>query len=90
MTDDKLLPFDLSAVRCKKLTVDFDGGTRSCDAGLLPLRETERQLGVYRRSGSDAGSEILDIDDTFCAAHRGGKQHAGGGHPAPGAHPEGR
>src|SRR5271167_2523441 len=32
--------------------------------------------------------EILDIDDTFCAAH-GGQQHTGRGHPSPGAHPEG-
>jgi hypothetical protein len=29
MTDDTLLPFDLPAVRRKKLTVDFDGGTHT-------------------------------------------------------------
>jgi transcriptional regulator with XRE-family HTH domain len=36
MTDDT--PFDLPAVCGKKLTVDFDGGNQSSDAGLL-LRE---------------------------------------------------
>lgn len=48
MTDDTPVPFDLPAVDCKKLTVDFDGGTQSSDAGLL-LREAERKLGVCRR-----------------------------------------
>jgi hypothetical protein len=33
------LPFELPAVRRKKLTVDFDGGNQSSDAGLLLLRE---------------------------------------------------
>jgi hypothetical protein len=32
----------------KKLTVDFDGGNQSSDAGLLLLREAERKLGVCR------------------------------------------
>ncbi len=49
MTDDTLLPFDLPAVRRKKLTVDFSGGNQSSDAGLLLLREAERKLGVCRR-----------------------------------------
>ncbi len=49
MTDDTPLPFDLPAVCRKKLTVDFDGGTQSSDAGLLLLREAERKLGVCRR-----------------------------------------
>src|ERR1700682_986654 len=49
MTDDTLLPFDLPAVRRKKLTVDFDGGNQSSDGGLLLLREAERRLGVCRR-----------------------------------------
>jgi hypothetical protein len=49
MTDNTLLPFDLPAVRRKKLTVDFTGGTQSSDAGLLLLREAERKLGVCRR-----------------------------------------
>jgi len=49
MTDDPLLPFDLPAVQGKKLTIDFDGGNQSSDAGLLLLREAERQTGVCRR-----------------------------------------
>jgi hypothetical protein len=49
MNIDTPLPFDLPAVRRKKLTVDFDGGNQSCDAGLLLLREAERRLGVCRR-----------------------------------------
>jgi hypothetical protein len=49
MTDDKLLPFDLSAVRRKKLTVDFEGGNQSSNGGLLLLRHSERKLGVCGR-----------------------------------------
>jgi hypothetical protein len=45
MTDDTPLPFDLSAVRRKKLTVDFGGGNQSSNGGLLLLRSAERQLG---------------------------------------------
>jgi hypothetical protein len=46
MNTDTRLPFDLPAVRRKKLTVDFNGGNQSSDAGLLLLREAERRLGV--------------------------------------------
>ena len=49
MTEDTLLPFGLPAVHRKKLTVDFEGGNQSSDAGLLLLREAERKLGVCRR-----------------------------------------
>jgi hypothetical protein len=49
MTDATLLPFDLSAVRRKKLTVDFDGGNQSSDGGLLLLRHAERKLGICKR-----------------------------------------
>jgi hypothetical protein len=49
MTGDTLLPFDLPAVHRKKLTVDFEGGNQSSDAGLLLLREAERKLGVCLR-----------------------------------------
>jgi hypothetical protein len=49
MTEDTPLPFDLPAVDRKKLTVDFNGGTQSSDAGLLLLREAERKLGVCQR-----------------------------------------
>src|ERR1700722_3575344 len=49
MTDDTPLPFDLSAVRRKKLTVDFGGGNQSSNGGLLLLRSAERKLGVCGR-----------------------------------------
>ena len=43
MTDDTLLPFDLPAVRRKKVTASFDGGLISSDGGLVLLREVEPQ-----------------------------------------------
>jgi hypothetical protein len=49
MTDATPLPFDLPSVRRKKLTVDFDGGNQSSDAGLLLLKHAERKLGVCGR-----------------------------------------
>src|SRR5499427_5642878 len=52
MTDDPLLPFDLPSVCRKKITVDFNGGTQSSNAGLLLLREKERTLGVCWRLAS--------------------------------------
>ena len=49
MTDATPLPFELPSVRRKKLTVDFDGGNQSSDAGLLLLGQSERKLGVCGR-----------------------------------------
>ena len=49
MTDDTPLPFDMSAVRRKKLTVDFGGGNQSSNGGLLLLRSAERKLGICGR-----------------------------------------
>lgn len=49
MTEATLLPFDLPAVRRKKLTVDFDGGNQSSNGGLLLLRQAERRIGICRR-----------------------------------------
>jgi hypothetical protein len=49
MTEATLLAFDLPAVRRKKLTVDFDGGSQSSDGGLLLLRAAERELGICAR-----------------------------------------
>jgi len=49
MTEDTPLPFDLSAVHRKKITVDFNGGNQSSNAGLLLLREAERKRGVCQR-----------------------------------------
>jgi len=61
MTDDTLLPLDLPAVSRRKLTVDFNGGNQSSDAGLLLLREAERKLGVCRRL-ADAMPDRRDPD----------------------------
>jgi DDE family transposase len=49
MTDATPLPFDLSAVRRKKLTADFGGGNQSSNGGLLLLKSAERKLGVCGR-----------------------------------------
>ena len=49
MIDATPLPFDLSAVQRKKLTVDFDGGNQSSDAGVLLLRAAEQKIGVVKR-----------------------------------------
>jgi hypothetical protein len=44
MRQDSLLPFELPAVARKKVSVAFDGGMLSSDAGVLLLRGVERQL----------------------------------------------
>ncbi len=49
MTDATRLAFDLPAVRRKKLTVDFDGGNQSSDAGMLLLRGAEKRTGIIAR-----------------------------------------
>jgi len=49
MTNITPLPFDLPAVARKKLTVDFDGGNQSSDAGVLLLRAAEQKVGVIAR-----------------------------------------
>ena len=46
MTEDILLPFDLPAVRRKKVTADSGGGLISSDGGLVLLRGAERRLGL--------------------------------------------
>src|SRR5271163_2377671 len=49
MDEDTLLPFDLPSVACKKLSVGFDGGQLSSDAGVLLLRGVEKKLGLAAR-----------------------------------------
>jgi Transposase DDE domain group 1 len=49
MSNDNALPFDLPSVCRKKLSVGFDGGQLSSDAGVLLLRNVERRLGIARR-----------------------------------------
>lgn len=43
------LPFELPAVARKKVSVGFDGGLMSSDAGVLLLRDVERRLGIAAR-----------------------------------------
>ena len=49
MSEDIVLPFDLPAVARKKVSVGFDGGMLSSDAGVLLLRGVERRLGLASR-----------------------------------------
>jgi Transposase DDE domain group 1 len=49
MDQDTLLPFDLPAVARKKVSVAFDGGMLSSDAGVLLLRGVEKRLGIAAR-----------------------------------------
>lgn len=49
MSEDIPLPFDLPSVARKKLSVGFDGGQLSSDAGVLLLRGMERKLGLADR-----------------------------------------
>src|SRR5258705_9364183 len=49
MIEDTLLPFDLPSVARKKLSVGFDGGQLSSDAGVLVLRSVEKKLGLAAR-----------------------------------------
>src|SRR5712671_6392261 len=49
MSEDTLLPFDLPSVARKKLSVGFDGGQLSSDAGAVVLRGLEKQLGLAAR-----------------------------------------
>jgi len=52
MSEDIALPFDLPSVCRKKLSVGFDGGQLSSDAGVLLLRGAERKLGLADRLAS--------------------------------------
>lgn len=52
MSEDNALPFDLPSVCRKKVSVGFDGGRLSSDAGVLLLRGVERKLGLAGRLAS--------------------------------------
>jgi len=49
MEQDSCLAFELPAVARKKVSVGFDGGMLSSDAGVLLLRGVERRLGLAAR-----------------------------------------
>src|SRR5665213_2859564 len=52
MSEDTVLPFHLPSVCRKKLSVGFDGGQLSSDAGVLLLRGIEKRLGIVTRLAS--------------------------------------
>lgn len=66
MTDATPLPFDLPAVSRKKLTVDFDGGNQSSDAGVLLLRAAEQRIGII----AALASALPDRRDPTRVRHR--------------------
>jgi hypothetical protein len=66
MDDGILPPFDLPAVRSKKVSVAFDGGRLSSDGGVLLLRHVERRLGL---AGRLAGC-LRDRRDPARIAHK--------------------
>ncbi|MGA8901550.1 transposase, partial [Bradyrhizobium sp.] len=49
MHQDSHLPFDLPAVARKKVSIAFDGGMLSSNAGVLLLRGVEQRLGIAAR-----------------------------------------
>jgi hypothetical protein len=49
MKENNQLELAFPSVQGKKITVDFDGGVVSSDAGLLLLREAERRVGTIGR-----------------------------------------
>ena len=49
MEEDTLLPFEFPSVARKKVSATFDGGMLSSDAGVLLLRNVEKQLGLAHR-----------------------------------------
>src|ERR1700704_5297345 len=52
MNEDTLLPFDLPSIVRKKVSVAFDDGLLSSDAGVLLLRSVEKKLGLAARLAS--------------------------------------
>ena len=64
------LPFDLPAVRRKKLTVDFDGGNQSSDAGVLLLRVAEAKVGVVARLAAALPDRRLQLHPPTPKSHR--------------------
>lgn len=52
MSEDIGLPFDLPSVARKKVSVGFDGGQLSSDAGVVLLRGAEEKLGLAARLAS--------------------------------------
>jgi len=49
MKENNQLEMEFPSVHGKKIIADFEGGVVTSDAGLLLLRETERDIGIIRR-----------------------------------------
>jgi hypothetical protein len=49
MEENNQLELEFPSVRGKKVVADFEGGVVTTDAGVLLLRETERNVGIIRR-----------------------------------------
>jgi hypothetical protein len=49
MDEERVLPFELPEVARKKVSVGFDGGMLSSDAGVLLLHGIERRQGLSER-----------------------------------------
>jgi len=65
MEEDTLLPFAFPAVARKKVSAAFDGGMLSSDAGVLLLRNVEKELGLARRLSAC----LKDKRDPDCIKH---------------------
>jgi len=63
--DDTSFPFELPAVARKKVTLAFDGGRLTSDAGVLLLAQIERRLGIAERLARC----IEDPRDPACVDH---------------------
>ncbi len=50
MTKGKQLKLQLTRVKGRRVRVDFKGGEVTSDAGLLLIREVDRQLGLTERA----------------------------------------
>jgi hypothetical protein len=65
MQEDTLLPFAFPAVARKKVSAAFDGGMLSSDAGVLLLRNVEKELGLAHRISAC----LKDRRDPDCIKH---------------------
>src|SRR6266436_3319500 len=65
MSENTLLPFDLPSIARKKVSVGFDGGQLSSDAGVLVLRGVEKKLGLAARYEDADDCDWLRYDPIF-------------------------
>jgi hypothetical protein len=65
MVEDILLPFDLPAVKRKKVTATFDGGRITSDGGVMLLAAADRRLGLCEK----LAAQIADPRDPDRVVH---------------------